>query len=436
MSELMPVPSTRYAQLCAAGLVIGSCVLTSIGGEAGGDHILPWLATLAALTLIWLLSLRTQTISSALLLGTALAIRLAFLVMPTGYDTYRYIWEGRILLEGFNPYLHPPDDPLLTPFRDGIWQSVGHPGATAIYPPLTQWLFAAMASVGMGLLGLKIVFAAADMALCALLCRRFGAKAALIYAWNPLAAVSFAGGGHYDSVFMLAMVLAWLSHKPETASSAKTALWLGASIALKWMAAPLGLWLVIHQWKSRGFKHAILTGSLVALPAILTWSALCLWTNQWTLQLMPPAFSGAARSAEFIPAIADFVLQNGQLHNRWFMMAMVIAWICVALRSRTLLDAAQWGFLATYLLSPMLHAWYFVWALPFAVKSRNAGFIALAASGILYYLVHHTFEQSGGKWTFTWWERAAIWMPFITGFAVSALKRYRDQKNWVERVGL
>jgi hypothetical protein len=147
------------------------------------------------------------------------------------------------------------------------------------------------------------------------------------------------------------------------------------------MAAPLGLWLVVHQWKTLGFKQAFLIESFVALLAVFAWTTLGLWTGEWTLQLMPPTFSRVARSAEFIPAIADFIFQSGRIANHWFMLAMLISWIWVGLRSRTLLEAAQWGFLATYLLSPMLHAWYFVWALPFAVKSRNSGFIALAASG-------------------------------------------------------
>ena len=423
MSESIQTPSYNHARICAVSLIIGSCILTSIGGEAGGDHILPWLTTLAALTFIWLLSLRSKTISPALLLGTALAIRIAFLFMPTGYDTYRYVWEGRILLEGFNPYIHPPNDPLLSPFRDEIWKSVGHPGATAIYPPLTQWLFAAMASLGFGLLGFKILFTLADLYLCALLCKRFGAKPALIYAWNPLAALSFSGGGHYDSLFMLAMILAWLSFESNNRHHVTSSLWIGAAISLKWMAAPLGLWLVIHQWKNRSFKQAFLTGLLVATPALLTWTALSLWTGEWTLQLMPPVFSRVARSAEFVPAITDFIFQSGQIDNRWFMLAMLISWLWISLKCRTLLDAAQWGFLATLILSPMLHAWYFVWALPFAVKSKNYGYIALAASGILYYLVHYTLEQPGGKWAFTWWERAAIWLPFIIGFTISTIKR-------------
>ncbi len=59
---------------------------------------------------------------------------------------------------------------------------MGHPGATAIYPLLTQWLFAAMALFGLGPFGFKVLFTIADMALCVLLCRRFGAKSA---DWEP-----------------------------------------------------------------------------------------------------------------------------------------------------------------------------------------------------------------------------------------------------------
>lgn len=410
------VNSKRFACACAAVLVLGSAMLAARGGEAGGEEILPWLAVLAGLTLVWLASLASKPVPPALLFGVAVAMRLIFLLMPTGYDVYRYVWEGRILLGGFNPYIHPPDDLLLQGFRDGGWQSIGHPGVTAIYPPLTQWIFAAFASVGLGPFGFKLMFTLADMVLCWKLFTRFGSGPARIYAWCPLAAVSFAGGGHYDSLFMLAMVLAWLSPKPENQIPVKTALLLGASIALKWMAVPLGLWLVVHEWRNRGFRRATLTGGLVALPAILTWTALGLWTGEWTLQLMPSAFSRAARSAELIPAIADFICGLGQIDNRWFLVALIGAWIWVAVKSRTLLEAAEWGFLATYILSPMLHAWYFVWVLPFAVKSRNLGTIALAASGIAYFLVHHTLAQPGGHWTFSWWERAIIWLPFLIGF--------------------
>ena len=78
-----------FAYACAAILVSGSFLLTFIGGEGGGENPLPWLATLAGLTLVWLVSLSSKSISPALLLCTAVAIRfealkqLVFTVPPS-----------------------------------------------------------------------------------------------------------------------------------------------------------------------------------------------------------------------------------------------------------------------------------------------------------------------------------------------------------------
>ncbi len=422
--------SSALAGACAVVLILGAVMLTWIGGEADSSgRILPWLTTLALLTLVWLISLSAKRVSPALLLGTALAIRLIFLFMPTGYDIYRYVWEGRIILEGFNPYIHPPADPLLGLIRDDVWQSVGNRDATAIYPPLAECFFTGLASLGLGTLGFKIVFAAADMVLCVLLSRKFGARSAVVYAWNPLAAISFAGGGHYDSVFMLAMVLAWFCWHADATHPLRTAVFIGVAIALKWMALPIGLWLVFKQLNRRGWRQAFSVGLLVAMPTLLAWAVLCLTTGEWTLQLTPPAFSQSARSAELIPAIADFLGNNGSIDNCWFFGLLILTWIYCAARTRDFISAVECSFLATYLLSPMLHAWYFVWILPFAVKSRNAGVIALAASGIAYFIVNYNLSLPGGGWTFTWWQRAIIWVPFLAGFIFKAFRSHRGASS-------
>lgn len=410
--------SPTLAAGCAALLLLDSVTLTGIGGEAGGDHILPWLATLAGLTLVWLISLGSRPVSPLWLMGIAIGIRAIFLMMPTGFDTYRYVWEGNVLLHGFNPYLHPPDDPLLEALRDSTWNSIGLRGATAIYPPLVQWLFAGLSSCGLGVWGFKLVFTIADLALCGVLLRSFGAKAARIYAWNPLAALSFAGGGHYDSLFMLAMVWAWLIYQREVGFPFRAAAWVGVAIALKWMALPIGLWLAIREWRERGVKSALAAGGLVAAPVAISYIALSLWTGEWTLQLMPPFFSKTARSMEFLPVIIDFLGRIGHLDNRFYFVILLAAWAVVASRARSFLQATEWSFFATYLLSPMLHAWYLVWILPFAVKSRNPGTIALAATGIFYFIVHYNMEQPDGSWTYSGWQRCIVWLPFIIGFLV------------------
>ena len=46
--------------------------------------------------------------------------RLAFLDFPASGDTCRYIWEGYILNKGYNPFIHPPNSPILEPFIEGL----------------------------------------------------------------------------------------------------------------------------------------------------------------------------------------------------------------------------------------------------------------------------------------------------------------------------
>jgi alpha-1,6-mannosyltransferase len=408
--------SSAAAAGCAVILLLGCILLSSIGGEAGGDHILPWLATLAGLTLVWLVSLGSKPVSPWVFMGVAIGIRVIFLIMPTGFDTYRYVWEGKVLLHGFNPYIHPPDDPLLQGLRDSAWHSIGLRGATAIYPPLVQWIFAGLSSCGLGVWGFKFIFTLGDLTLCGILLTRFGSKSARIYAWNPLAALSVAGGGHYDCLLMLAMVLAWLAYQRDVGFPFRAAILIGIAIALKWMALPIALWLVIHELRQRGLRSAFIAGILVAAPVACSYIAISLWTGEWTLQLMPPLFSRTARSMEFLPIIFDYLGRVGPLDNRIYFVILLVFWAVVASRARSFLEATEWSFFATYLLSPMLHAWYLVWILPFAVKSRNLGIIALAASGIFYFIVHYNTEQPGGAWTYNWWQRCIIWLPFIVGF--------------------
>jgi hypothetical protein len=400
-------------------LILATGVLTGIAGEAGGDRIVAWLSTLAVMTLVWLASLGTKPVSPWLLMGVAVGMRGILLMMPAGWDTYRYVWEGNVLAHGFNPYLHPPDSVLLESLRDQAWHSIGLRGATAIYPPVAQWLFAGLASPGLEVHGFKLVFTLADVALCWILLNRFGSRAARIYAWNPLAALSFAGGGHYDSLFMLAMVLAWLVHEREQGFPWRSSLWIGLAIGLKWMALPVGLWLVLSSWRRSGFRSALLCGLLVSAPVSLAYAALSVWTGEWTLQLMPPFFSRTARSMEFLPVIIDYCGRAGRLDNRIYLVLLIAVWIVVAGRVRSFTDAAEWSLFATYLFSPMLHAWYLVWALPFAVKSGNPGIIGLAATGIFYYVVHYNMDHLGLGWTYTWWQRAVIWLPFAVGFLIA-----------------
>ncbi|MGB3789605.1 MAG: glycosyltransferase family 2 protein, partial [Phormidesmis sp.] len=232
----------------------------------------------------------------------AIAPRLVLLAMYPGDDIWRYLWEGHIQNLGFNPYLLPPNADVLLPFRFSWWGEINHPELGAIYPPIAQLWFRLLAAIAPSVLLFKSTFVAADLAICWLLSRRFGYLDTLIYAWNPLVIYSFAGGGHYDSLFLLPLVAAWLvasdSAKPKASVSA---LLVGVSIAIKWMSLPV---LALVAWRRRWRGRLLLLLGL--LPMAIATLPFCTQAGCLVVPLSSP-FVAYGRSAALIPQIVGEV---------------------------------------------------------------------------------------------------------------------------------
>jgi len=131
--------------------------------------------------------------------AVVLALRLVCLPHPPSFsdDIYRYLHEGRLVLEGLNPYLIAPID---TPeaLRGVYFDLINNPDIPAAYPPAVQYALALGAWISPEPLGMKLVFGAFDLATFCVLWRwlpRLGvaAPAALLYGLCPLVATEFAG---------------------------------------------------------------------------------------------------------------------------------------------------------------------------------------------------------------------------------------------------
>jgi alpha-1,6-mannosyltransferase len=128
-------------------------------------------------------------------------------------DIYRYLWDGRVVAAGLNPYLDPPAAPDLAALRDDLHARVAHQQVRTIYPPVAQALFAMVAASGAGVAGLKTLLILADLIAIALLgglltrLRLPPARLAL-YAWNPLVVIEVAWSGHLEPVGVALTLLA------------------------------------------------------------------------------------------------------------------------------------------------------------------------------------------------------------------------------------
>jgi len=203
--------------LSATFLVAGAIALVPHGNFLQEQTAVPgfWRAMAimnAGFVLSWFLP--KQLVSSAVFWTVAIATRVAALGMYPGDDIWRYLWEGYVQTQGFSPYDLAPDAAVLEPLRQGWWSMINHKDVSAIYPPLTQLGFWLISLLSSSVHLFKLGFVAADLGICALLSRRFGHGATLLYAWNPLVIYCFAGGAHYDSWFLLPLVVAWLWQNP------------------------------------------------------------------------------------------------------------------------------------------------------------------------------------------------------------------------------
>jgi hypothetical protein len=139
--------STAGSWLAAFTIVAGALIMWPFGKLHYPGSVPPFLIGAAIMMAGYFLALRGNA-SFELVAVVAVVIRILLLGQAPGDDIYRYIWEGRLILERINPYLHAPDAERLIALRDYLWEAVEHKSITAIYPPLAEWLFAAMTWIG------------------------------------------------------------------------------------------------------------------------------------------------------------------------------------------------------------------------------------------------------------------------------------------------
>ncbi|NEQ49812.1 MAG: glycosyltransferase family 2 protein [Leptolyngbya sp. SIO3F4] len=370
--------------------------------------------------------------------GIAIATRLLLLAMYPGNDIWRYLWEGYIQLQGFSPYDFSPMADVLKPLRTEWWDQINHPYASAIYPPVTQFGFRALASLWLSVPLFKAAFAIADLAVCWLLSRRFGYRATLLYAWNPLVIYSFAGGGHYDSWFVLPLVMAWLwFDRPSNEEYASlpsftylgSAFFVGISIAVKWISLPVLVFVVWHALRRGRIRLASLSAITGLLPVTLAAIPFCSPTS-CPLVKFGSSFVVTGRCSELIPYIVEQLWAPSRWAN-WlyaFPLALVVIWLL--LRANSFHKFTEWYLISLMVISPIVHFWYLSWLMPFLVFSRNLGIRLISLSAYVYFTLLYMSAAGDYSWILPEAQRHVLWWPFVLGLAWSSA-----QMTWPRLIG-
>jgi len=341
--------------------------------------------------------------------------------MPPGDDIWRYIWEGMIQLTGHNPYNTAPDHVSLLELRPSWWRHINNENVTAIYPPLAQLIFRLTAGVSASVIGFKVLFVLADILTGALLWKK-DTKLAAFYLLNPLILYCFAGGAHYEPLFLLPLIASWLiwETKPSGSSLLTVGLLIGTSLAIKLIAIFSGyyvLWQLIlsfmrkpHVRQAKHIASFLLGIFLVPTLSLVGFCYLSGIPDQW----YPSTFVEDARSASLIPWFLEHY--NSDPHfpypNSLFACLLAVLLVPIFLFSKTFHGLQRRTLLTLLVCSPMVHAWYFTWLIPFCVKGHRIVIGFLSTTAFLYFLLPYRLATEG-KWDLLTVERLLLWSPYL-----------------------
>ena len=224
-----------------------------------------------------------------LLVGLSILFRLIFLIaIPNlSQDFYRFIWDGRMILEGLNPYISLPETLIKTekfPIHQAteLYQGMGELNGSHYtnYPPINQSNFLLAAVVSRSNILLAVVTLRAQIILADIGIIYFGKKILkkldlpihhiFLYALNPFVIIELTGNLHFEPVmlFFLLLSLYFLMQRKWIWA----AILLGISVSVKLI--PLLFIPLFYQWfskkkKVRGFLRWIYFGMIVMLVNII-----------------------------------------------------------------------------------------------------------------------------------------------------------------------
>ena len=289
-------------------------------------------------------------------------------------DLYRYLWEGRVLANGFNPYAWAPDAPLLSPLRNELWESVNHRSLASIYPPLSQFLFFTMDFVAgevwvpkaLGLLTLV-----ASTFVVARATPSSGAPFAI--GLNPLLLSECVLNGHLDLIVGLALLAAAMSLASGRYGRAAVA--TCAAVGLK-LVGLVFVPLFVRRW---GWFVATMAASALLLAPLALWSS----PTEGVSGLGQFALTWRGNASFY--AVVEFLVGDAKI-SRALVVALVAAFgFVMATREVPPIRAARLLVWTTLLVSPQVHPWYLAWLLPLEVASGKVAGLVWSAAILMTY---------------------------------------------------
>ncbi len=360
------------ALILLAGSIAAAPLATALGGFAG------FVIAYAVALLAWVFVHRAPfRFGAVVAMAIALRVMLLFAQPALSGDVYRYLWDGRTLASGHNPYTSLPTDPR-----------INHPEIATIYPPHAEILFAGLHQLALW----RLLLIAADLMAVFLLREK-----ALPYATFPPLLIEGAWNGHIEPIVAVLLLIALRYNSA-----------IAAAIASGLKLIPLAALPALIMQSKRRLRFVIVFAIALVVPTIPFLIAgplmpgLQAYATRWIFNspLYDAAFSTiewlqipmhwksgftAIKDPLHLQTVSKFVYVH--LYSDFLARALLaVAAICLIVRFRRD-PAASIGSLL--ICSPAIHPWYWLVLAPFA----SGAWLWLALFAPFSYLLYAGFSK-------------------------------------------
>ncbi len=209
-------------------------------------------------------------------IGVFFRLLLLFAMPALSDDFYRFVWDGRLLANGINPYTILPADFINSiNYQNNvennlIFSRLNSPNYYTVYPPLNQLIFATSATLSKGslfgnVIALRIFVLLAEISLLFMLMKNKYSDKFNLYSFNPLIIIELTGNLHFEGVVMCFLVLALSMGVKDRKLLVFSSFLFACAVCVK-MLPLIFIPLIIKQlgWK-KGIFYASMVGVFTAL---------------------------------------------------------------------------------------------------------------------------------------------------------------------------
>ncbi|MBS1259655.1 MAG: hypothetical protein MAG551_02730 [Candidatus Scalindua arabica] len=382
----------------------------------------------------------------------SLIFRFTLLPMTPSDDMYRYLWEGKLQLNGINPYSHPPESSGLEHLRDKFFSGINHKHLSTIYPPLMLMVFATADYVSHSFISMKSIFLLFDVLSIFLLLRFLDVMGkssvnVLIYAWSPLILISFAARGHGDSLHIFLAILAlYLCAIRKNLHSAVS---IGLAAMSKFVFIIISPFIVSTLIRGKRLKYVIALLSVITvlyLPYVGAGKGLFSTLFHFGTQYH---FNDSAHFLIFCLSIGSPLVSKiitiiifGSVLLLLYKKHLNTHFVEQGInRNESIVRLAFLSIGVFLILAPTLHPWYLTWIVPFLCFNKNRAWLILTGTIVFYYFMNHELFSSmilnNNEWVWkeVHWLKLPEYLPFygLLIYGWLAKKDFTLRSLWLNR---